>query len=94
MFLKFTRQSGSFIRRLHPEAKKGIRIWLDDLAKNPYLGKPLQKELLGYWTLAYKDYRIIYKNFQDRKCIVIYFVEKRKNVYEAFSKALENPVIQ
>ncbi|MBI4411291.1 MAG: type II toxin-antitoxin system RelE/ParE family toxin [Deltaproteobacteria bacterium] len=69
-----------------PEIKQGIRLLLDELQKNPHSGKPLQRELTGFYSLRYKRHRIIYKPISDRKEIRIYSIGPRKEIYAEFTK--------
>lgn len=86
MTLLYSREAKEQIRSLPPETKKGLRQTLDGLRENPYLGKPLQRELSGFWSLAFKRYRIIYKSIPRDNTLRIYAVGRREVVYEDLTR--------
>ncbi len=88
MKLTYTHEAKDKIRKLPPETKKGIQKLLELLPETPFLGKPLQKELAGYYSLRFKNNRVIYKVTLNSKNIVIYTLGHRKDVYENFLKQL------
>jgi len=47
------------IRRLHPELTRKVRDALTDILADPGCGKPLKRELDGYWSLRVGRHRII-----------------------------------
>ncbi|MBU0506495.1 MAG: type II toxin-antitoxin system RelE/ParE family toxin [bacterium] len=47
--------------KLPPIIEKGIRVLLEELQDEPYLGKALQRDLTGYRSVPFKRYRVIYK---------------------------------
>ena len=83
---------------LHPKAakelqktEKYIRTRIIESAKqlceNPdKTGKPLKQS--DFWSLQVGDYRVIYEIDQNKKQIVILFVDHRSKVYDDFSKML------
>ena len=77
-----------FLSRLNPEQKKEIREVLEGLHLDPYRGKALQRELMGFFSLRIKRYRIVYKFFLDENIIRIYMVGPRRTIYEEFTKSL------
>ena len=88
MNLVYSHESRERIRSLSPEAKKGIKEILESLSDNPYLGKPLQRELTGFRSIAFKRYRVVYKIMNDESQLKIYSVGHRKEIYTDFSKSL------
>jgi mRNA interferase RelE/StbE len=74
------------IRKLHPDLKSIIRTRLKQIADNPYLGKPLVKELSGYYSLKAKRYRIIYKIQGASQEIQIHYLGYRKDIYQLFKE--------
>jgi len=87
MILRYSPETKEILRGLPPEIKQGIRLLLDGLPEAPHSGKPLQRELTGFYSLRHKRYRIIYKPVSDKKEIRIYSIGLRKEVYEAFTKS-------
>lgn len=45
------------------------------------VGKPLQRELAGYWSARRGSYRVIYRLDNDRGQIVVVRIEHRSDVY-------------
>lgn len=88
MILIYSQESGEQIRILPPEIKKGIKQVIELLKQNPYSGKMLQKELMGFRSIAFKRYRIIYKILTEKNILRIYAVGARKNIYINFSRSL------
>lgn len=71
------------IRRLSPEVKSLLKGALEELAREPYLGKPLQRELTGYFSLRARRYRVIYQINTARKEIHVVRGGHRSRVYES-----------
>ena len=82
--LRFTPEASRLVSNLHPELKKQIKKALNDLRENPYAGKDLQEELSGFKTQRLKQYRIIYGVNENQKSIQVYYVGRRRDVYEQF----------
>ena len=51
----------AFVSHLPPTIKIKLRHALDDLLRDPNLGKPLRAELMGWWSLRVGRFRIIYR---------------------------------
>ena len=83
---------------LHSEAAKELQemekqirtriIWsAKQFGENPdKLGKPLKQS--DYWSLRVSDYRVIYEINQNKKQVVILFIDYRSKVNADFSKML------
>lgn len=84
MKLLYSETSRNQIRKLHPDLKSIIRARLKRLSEDPYTGKPLEKEMSGYFTLRANRYRIIYKINEAEHTIEIYYVGHRKDIYQLF----------
>ena len=82
--LLYSESARNQIRDLHPELKAIIRKRLKELAKNPYLGKHLEKELAEYFSLRTRRFRIIYMVKESARTIEIHHVGHRKDIYELF----------
>jgi mRNA interferase RelE/StbE len=74
------------IKNLHPDLKSIVRARLKKIADNPYIGKPLVKELSGYFSLKAKRYRIIYKIQEESHIIQIHYLGHRKDIYQLFKE--------
>jgi mRNA interferase RelE/StbE len=64
------------------QIKDVLRQALEQIAGNPSIGKPLTKQLKGRYSYRVRDYRIIYRVFQDRIIVVILIVGHRRDVYK------------
>ena len=84
VFLSETAQR--ILRHLHPHLKRSVRKALDDLAGDPFMGKPLQDELAGLWSLAVARYRLIYQ--VNERDIAVVFLGPRRTVYERLREIL------
>ncbi len=84
----YSETSGKIIRRLHPSIKPLIRQKIDALRENPFLGKALERELTGYYSLKTKKYRVIYRLDHPEKTIQIHYLGYRKDIYDLFKQLL------
>ena len=74
--------------KLPPEIKRLARQGLKELADDPWLGKPLEKELLGFHSYRILRYRIVYKIDAEEKAITVVSVAHRSTVYKDLTEAL------
>ena len=59
-----------------------VEFMLGPLTEAPtVLGKPLQRELLGYWSARRGSCRVIYRLDDDEHAIVVVRIEHRSDVY-------------
>ena len=82
--VKVTSHANEAGKKLNPEIRKAAKAAL--LALNPYLGKELQAELSGFWSLRFLRYRIIYRVDVQQKIIVVWAIGHRRDIYEAFNE--------
>ena len=82
--LLYSETSRNQIRNLHPDLKAVIRARIKPLAKNPYIGKPLEKELSGYYSIRAKRFRVIYMVKDRDQVVEIHYVGHRKDIYQLF----------
>lgn len=47
------------------------------------VGKPLQRELTGYWSARRGAYRVIYRVDADRRVVSVVRIEHRSDVYRS-----------
>ena len=83
--LKIPETVRTLIRHLHPEMKRKLRLALNDILTNPACGKPLERELKGYWSLRMGRYRIIYR--PDKAGAEIVSIGPRRTIYEEMERA-------
>ena len=86
--MRFAPESSRLLSKLHPENKKLIKQALTELRQNPHTGKDLQEELSGFKSHRLKQYRIIYNINEEKNFIQIYYVGRRRDVYEQFRRLL------
>ena len=86
--MRLTVEASGLISKLHPEVKKQIKQALNELREKPYLGKDLQEELSGFKSLRIKQYRVVNDVDDDQKSIQIYYVGRRRDIYEQFRHLL------
>jgi mRNA interferase RelE/StbE len=75
-------------KKLSPEIKAATKTALIELAQNPNLGKELQGELSGFRSRRFMRYRIIYTINTEKKIIIIWAIDHRRDIYENFSDLL------
>ncbi|MCH7570082.1 MAG: type II toxin-antitoxin system RelE/ParE family toxin [Deltaproteobacteria bacterium] len=68
------------IRQLHRGIKRKVRAALTDILEDPACGKPLEKNLGGYWSLGVGRNRIIYR--PDEEGVEIVAIGPRRTIYE------------
>jgi len=72
------------VRHLSPQMKRKVREALRDILRDPNAGKPLQRELEGYWSLRIGRHRIIYR--PDDAGSEIVAIGPRKSIYEEMAR--------
>ncbi len=68
----------------HPEAKGIMERVVNDLKKNPYIGKPCKGRLKGKYKYRRGRIRIIYTIDTKNKTIRIWDIGYRENIYEKY----------
>jgi mRNA interferase RelE/StbE len=59
-----------------------VEFMLGPLTEAPtVVGKPLQRELSGYWSARRGSYRVIYRLDDDEQVIAVVRIEHRSDVY-------------
>jgi len=87
--LVYSKTSREQIRFLHPRLKMIVKRKVEELKENPFSGKPLEKELSGYYSLRARRFRVIYKVVQKSKAVEIHYVGHRKDVYEILKERMD-----
>jgi mRNA interferase RelE/StbE len=82
----YSETSRKIIRRLHPSIKPLIKQKIESLREDPFLGKALERDLTGYYSLRSKKYRVIYRLDHPGQAIQIYYLGYRKDIYDIFRK--------
>lgn len=88
MKVRYTTEAASLIRKLHPEIKRLVRQALRDLLDNPLIGHELHLNLSGFRSYRVKGYRVLYQIDDRDGFLEIYYVGRRRDVYESFQAFL------
>lgn len=75
-----TRASNS-LKKLPKAHQKAIIAAFEDIEEDPFLGKPLERNLLGQFSLRVWVYRIVYRVNQKDNKILVLKVGHRGKVY-------------
>ena len=86
--LLYSQTSREQIRSLHPQIKPIVKTRIQKLRESPYLGKALERELSGYYSLRTKRLRVIYKIDHMNHIAQIHYIGHRKDIYEVFKEFL------
>ncbi len=86
--IRFPPEAAGLFSKLHPENKKLVKFALNELRKAPYSGHDLQEELSGFKSYSSKRYRILYKVNDEEYIIDVYYIGRRKDIYEQFRRLL------
>jgi mRNA interferase RelE/StbE len=84
----YSETSRKIIRRLHPSFKPLIKQKIESLREDPFLGKALERELAGYYSLRTKKFRVIYRLDHPRKTVQIHYLGYRRDIYDLFKKLI------
>ncbi len=84
--LKIAPKARVLIRRLPPILKRKVRAALAELLAHPTIGKPLQRELTGYWSLRVGRHRVIYR--ADQQGIEVVAIGPRATIYEEIAREI------
>ncbi len=74
------------LRRLHPELKRKVRAAVTDILTHPGCGRPLKRELDGYWSLMVGRHRLIHR--PDSAGAEIAAFGPRRTIYEDMARAM------
>lgn len=70
------------LRKISIRYQKAILDAFEDLQENPFMGKPLTRELTGRFSYRIGVYRIIYGIRKKDKIVEIYTAGHRATVYK------------
>ncbi len=76
------------IRHFPPLLKRKIRLALEELSRDPQLGKPLKAPLEGFWSYRVGNFRVIYRIHKKQIQIEVIDISERKIVYEKLAQLL------
>lgn len=78
----------NYLRKLHPDIKCKIRRVLEELERDPALGKPLKEQLEGLYSYRASGYRIVYRINRQEIWIEVLEITQRKIVYQNVLKLI------
>jgi len=76
-----SKRASNKLKKLSQNHQDAIILAFEEIADDPYLGKPLSRELLGKFSYRVGVYRIVYKVDQKDKKILVLRVGHRARVY-------------
>ena len=76
------------IRKLDPGLRETVRKALEQISKDPEIGKSLQYSLKGYHSFRTSSYRIIYRVSRKEVQVLVVMIGHRREVYEALRDLL------
>ncbi len=78
------------LRDLSPQIRQYIRASLEELRKDPWLGKALKDELVGFYSFRVKHFRIVYEIQGHVITVVVVGVGRRESIYEELTAELRS----
>ena len=70
------------LKRIDKRYRERILVALVELGKNPYLGKSLNGDLEGKFSLRVWPYRIIYQVYEKKLVVYIISIVHRQGAYK------------
>jgi mRNA interferase RelE/StbE len=80
--VEYSQTSREHARSLEPSIKPIVKKRIEQIRENPFIGKPLERELSGYYSYRVKRFRILFKIDANSKIVQIHYIGHRKDVYE------------
>lgn len=74
------------LRKLQWKDQKRIASAINELTHDPFIGKKLEGELTGLWSLRVWPYRIVYIIQKNIVTVTIVAIGDRKDVYKNLKK--------
>lgn len=79
--IKLTAQAKRELQIIKNRYKEAVGVAFEELKENPFLGKPLVRELTGKFSYKVGAYRIIYQIKEKDKIIQVITAGHRAKVY-------------
>jgi mRNA-degrading endonuclease RelE of RelBE toxin-antitoxin system len=86
--IDFDGEVAQILRHLHPQQKSKIKMALKSLSRDPFLGKPLEDELRGFYSFRLGRLRVIYKFFKQKRHLHIVVIGPRSTIYDNLAQEL------
>ena len=77
----FTRTSEKQYFLLSSKVRREVALILEDIARDPLIGKPLQGALKGLRATRIGKFRVIYQQKKNELIVLIINIGHRKNIY-------------
>ncbi len=81
-------ETKALISHLSPSQKKKIKESLRVIAANPHVGKPLQEELVGFYSYRVGTLRIIYSINKSKRIISLVTLGPRRTIYDEVERSV------
>ncbi len=83
MKIEFSGKASRQLKKLHhrPKLFQQLKTVIRELADEPYVGKMLEGEFDGMWSLRVGEWRILYEVHKERFVVHIISVADRKEIY-------------
>jgi len=78
----FTKTAEKQFNDLAKKVQREIALILEELARTPLIGKPLQGPMKGLRSIRFGHFRIIYEQRKDQLIVLIINIGHRKAVYK------------
>ena len=79
--IRFTSTSRKQFQAFTVKVREELANVLEELAKDPLMGKPLQGPLKGLRSYRIGKLRIVYKQIKTHLEVIVISIERRKSVY-------------
>lgn len=80
--VKLKKRVQKSLKRLDSRFHSRIENALLALANDPYLGKPLDAQLKGYYSFRVWPYRIVYKIVGKKLVVIVVWIGHRQGAYK------------
>ena len=84
--LAYTEEAKKQIDKFDNRLKRKVRMAVEEIARDPFTGKPLSRELRGLFSYRVEDYRIVYRVYRAEITVLIFMVGHRKEIYKKISQ--------
>ncbi len=84
MKIEFSNHASRQMKKLHRRTKlfQTLKSAIYELADEPYLGKMLEGEFEGMWSLRVNDWRVVYEIHDKHLVVHIVSIADRKESYK------------
>ena len=82
----YTTEAEKQIKRLDERLKLIIKQAVEEIGKDPSVGKPLTRELKGRFSYRAGDYRIIYRAYHSEVVVLILTIGHRRDIYKKITR--------